>query len=84
MHWFENVRPMREQWKMDNREYQAINSAYDIQADDEFLGDVWLDIFLTNTFLDVKYEKVDVWELATTQKHLNSEQQRDLEQVSNP
>ena len=63
---------------MDNKEYQAMASAYDIQADDKFLGDDWLDRFLTNAILDSKYEKVDTREAATTQKYLNSEQQMSI------
>ena len=57
MHWFENVRPMREPWTLDNKKYQAMASAYDIQQDDEFVGEDWLDSFLTNTILDAKYKK---------------------------
>jgi hypothetical protein len=49
MHWFENVRPMREPWKLDNSEYNAMASAYDIQHDDELIGEDWLDSYLTNT-----------------------------------
>ena len=30
MHWFENVRPMREPWKLDNKEYQAMAMVHDI------------------------------------------------------
>jgi len=60
MHWFENVRPMREPWKLDNSECNAMASAYDIQHDDKLIGEDWLDSYLTNTILDAKYEKVDV------------------------
>jgi len=51
---------MREPWKLDNREYKAMASTYDIQQDDELIGEDWLDSYLTNTILDAKYEKVDV------------------------
>ena len=30
MHWFENVRPMREPWKLDNSEYNAMASTRDM------------------------------------------------------
>ncbi len=81
MHWFENVRPMREPWTLDDKEYQAMAAAYDIQHDDEFVGEDWLDSFLTNTILDAKYEKVDVHDVATKQKHLTLKQQQELERV---
>ena len=81
MHWFENVRPMREPWKLDNSEYNAMASAYDIQHDDELIGEDWLDSYLTNTILDAKYEKVDVHDVATNQKHLTPGQQNELERV---
>ena len=81
MHWFENVRPMREPWKLDNSEYNAMASAYDIQHDDELFGEDWLDNYLTNTILDAKYEKVDVRDVATKQEHLTPHQQRELERV---
>ena len=71
MHWFENVRPMREPWNLDNSEYNAMASAYDIQHDDELIGEDWLDSYLTNTILDAKYEKVDVHDVATNQKTSN-------------
>ena len=76
MHWFENVRPMREPWKLNNSKYHAMTCAYDIQQDDELIGEDWLDSYLTNTILDAKYEKVDVHDVATNQKHLTPGQQK--------
>ena len=45
------------------------------------MGDDWLDRFVATTILDAKYEKVDVQEVATAQKHLKEFQQRALEKV---
>ena len=73
MHWFENVRPMREPWKLNNKEYRAMACAYDIQSDDELIGEDWLDSYLTNTILDAKYEKVGVHDVSKTQTHLSIE-----------
>ena len=81
MHWFENVRPMREPWKLDNSEYHAMACAFDIQADDELIGEDWLDSYLTNTILDAKYEKVNVHDVSKTQTHLTPFQQMELERV---
>jgi len=81
MHWFENVRPMREPWKLDNSEYHAMACAFDIQADDELIGEDWLDSYLTNTILDAKYEKVNVHDVSKTQTHLTPIQQMELERV---
>ena len=39
MHWFENVRPMKEPWSLTNKEYHAMACAYDIQTDDELFGE---------------------------------------------
>jgi len=65
---------MREPWKVDNSKYNAMANAYDIQQDDKLIGEDWLDIYLTNTILDAKYEKVDVHDVATNQKHLTQYQ----------
>jgi len=81
MHWFENVQLMREPWKLDNSEYNAMASAYDIQQGDKLIGENWLDSYLTNTILDAKYEKVDVHDVATNQIHLTTVQQQELEHV---
>ena len=56
-------------------------SAYDIQHDDELIGEDWLDSYLTSTILDAKYEKVDIHDVATNQKHLTPDQQHELECV---
>ena len=81
MHWFENVRPMVEPWKLDNKDYQAMAMSHEIQAEEELLGEDWLDSFIAMTILDAKYEKVDIHEVATSQTHLNQEHQDKLEQV---
>ena len=81
MHWFENVRPMVEPWKLDNKDYQAMAMSHDIQAEEELLGEDWLDSFAAMTILDAKYEKVDIHEVATSQAHLDKDQQIKLEQV---
>jgi len=46
-----------------------------------WFGEDWLDSYLSNTILDAKYEKIDVHQVATDQKHLTLAQQRDLEKV---
>ena len=56
-------------------------SACDIQHDDELIGEDLLDSYLTNTVLDAKYEKIDVHDVATNQKHLTPDQQNELERV---
>ena len=85
MHWYENFRLMREPWKLDNSEYNAMASAYDSQHDDkpwwQTNWEDWLDSYLTNTISDAKYEKVDVHDVATNQKHLTPGQQNELERV---
>ena len=57
--------------------------AHDIQSEEEFMGDDWLDSFAAMTILDAKYEKVDVHEVAIAQKHLQDFQQKALEKVLN-
>ena len=70
MHWFENLRPMREPWSLNNSEYHAMACSFDIQNDDELFGEDWLDSYLSNTILDAKYEKVDIRDVTMQQKHL--------------
>ena len=74
IHWFENVRPMREPWTLNTEEFQAMAAAYDTQLEDEYIGEDWLDSYLSNTILDAKYEKADVREVAESQKHLTLQQ----------
>jgi hypothetical protein len=81
MNWFENVRPMREPWALDNKEYVAMADSISIQQEDEQFGEDWLDSYLTNTILDAKYEKVDVRDVSSQQKHLTKSQQLELEKV---
>ena len=69
---------MRETWKHDNIEYQAMAMAHDVRAEEKFMGDDWLDSLTAMTILDTKYEKVDIQEVATAQKHLEEFQQRAL------
>ena len=39
MHWFENVQPMREPWKLNNKEHHALACTFDIQSEDELIGE---------------------------------------------
>ena len=48
---------MREPWKLSNVEYNAMASALNIQDDDKFIGEDWLDSYLSITILDEKYEE---------------------------
>ena len=63
---------MREPWTLDTEEFQAMAAAYDTQLEDEYIGEDWLDSYLSNTILDAKYEKADVREVAESQKHLSN------------
>ena len=81
MHWFENVRPMREPWSLDNKEYVAMTDSISIQNKEELFGKDWLESCLTDTILDAKYEKVDVRDVSSQQKHLTKSQQLELEAV---
>ena len=72
MHWFENVRPMREPWKLDNKKYLATADAINVQEEDELFGKDWLDNCLTDTILDAKYEEVDVEDVSRQQKTFDS------------
>ena len=38
MTWFENTLPMREPWKLDNKEYVAIANSINISQEDDVLG----------------------------------------------
>ena len=39
-------------------------AAYNIQSDDELIGEEWLDCYLVNAILDAKYEQVDIHDVA--------------------
>ena len=81
MHWFENARLMREPWALDNKEYIAMADSISIQQEDEQFGEDWLDSYLTDTILDPKYEKVDVRDVSSQEKHLTKSQQLELQRV---
>ena len=78
MHWFENIRPMREPWSLDNKEYVAMADANNIQHEGDLFGEDWLESYPINTIVDAKYEKVDVRDVTSQQKHLVIAQQREL------
>ena len=81
MHWFENVRLIREPWSLDNKEYIAMDNAINIQQEDELFGEDWLESYLTNTIVGEEYEKLDVQDVTSPQKYLNIAQQCELETV---
>ena len=81
IYWFENVRPMREPWQLDNKEYLAMADAINIQHKEELVNEDWIESYGTSTILDAKYEKVNVNDISSQQKHLTIDQQLKLESV---
>ena len=65
MHWFDNVCPMRETLKLDNKEYLAMADTINVQEEDKLFGEDWLDNYLTDTILDAKYGEADVKDVSS-------------------
>ena len=50
----------------------------EVQHEDAFLGEEWIDNFLANPILDAKYDKADLPQIVSEMKHLDSKQKADL------
>ena len=79
MTWFENTLPMREPWKLDNKEYVAMAESIHISQKDDVFGENWLNSYADTSILEAKYEKVDIEDVAKQQKHLTITQQQELQ-----
>eukprot|EP01082_Thalassiosira_pseudonana_P010583 g9231.t1 g9231 contig36:162528-164371(+) len=79
MTWLENVVPMRCP-TTDKETLEAVLDACYMHDEEYELEIDWLDGYLSNPIpiLDAKYEKADIDEVTTMQKHLTKEQQREL------
>ena len=53
----------------------------EIQHEEAFLGNDWLDCYIAAPILDTKYEKVDVRDVAQMQMHPMPDQQNKLAKV---
>ena len=79
MEWYDNTLPMREPWKIDNREFLAMADSYAVQTEDEeTFGPDWLDNYAAEAILDAKYEKLDIDDVIAKQDHLNDMQRSQL------
>ena len=74
--WFENTLPMREPWKLNNKEYVVMAESIHISQEDDMFGEDWLDSYAAISILEAKYEKVDIADVAKQQTHLTITQQK--------
>ena len=81
VNWFENQIPMRDPHQMTNRECLAMADAIEVQHEDAFIGEEWLDSFLAAPILGAKYEKLNIREFILGLNHLNREQKDDIEKL---
>ena len=81
MEWYGNTLPMREPWKLDEKEYFNMADLFLIQSEEELFGEDWFESYAVEKILDAKYDKMDIKELMENQKHLNSSQKEQLKQL---
>ena len=81
MDWFENSIAMREPFNLKKEDYLQMADSLEIQADDEFFGDDYLDSYLAAPIMDAKYEKLDIDATIANQKHLTDSQRADLKKL---
>ena len=65
MHWFENIRPMREPWSLDNKKYVAMADVINIQHEEELFGEDWLERKLSNKY----YFGCQIWKIRRTRRN---------------
>ena len=58
-------------------DYDAIAEGFMVQHDDEFIGDDWMDCYVSQ-ILDAKYERVDIDDVIKSLSHLTESQKEDL------
>ena len=64
-----------------NEDYMYILDDYLQQMEEEFLGEDWLDSYLSVPILDAKYEKADIDAVIEEQSHLSDSQKSDLRSI---
>ena len=74
-----NTLPMREPWDLSNKEFVHMADSFHLQEEEEDLfGDDWLDSYAVEKILDAKYDKLDINQVVSEQKHLDSYQKQGL------
>ena len=53
----------------------------EVQHEDAFLGEEWIDSMFANPILDARYEKADLPEIVSKMSHLDFDQRQDLLKV---
>ena len=82
MEWYGNTLPMREPWDLSNKEFVHMADSFHLQEEEEDLfGDDWLDSYAVEKILDAKYEKLDVNQVISEQKHLDDYQKQGLREL---
>ncbi len=71
------LHPTLSTWRLDLKEFCAMEDMFCIQVKDELFGKDWLKCFATK-ILDAKYEKTDVAEVMKGLTHLNIHQKADF------
>ena len=72
--------PLRDPHRLSDDDYNAMQATYQIDIEDEFMGEETLDVFV-NEILDAKYDKIDIKDVITQQTHLTETQRESLYKV---
>lgn len=75
--WYGNTIPLRDPLRFKDSDYDAIAEGFMVQHDDEFIGDDWMDCYVSQ-ILDAKYERVDIDDVIKSLSHLTESQKEDL------
>ena len=79
--WFEEEIPFRDPNSAGNKELLAMADSIEVQHEDAFLGEEWIDSMFANPILDARYEKADLPEIVSKMSHLDFDQRQDLLKV---
>ena len=79
--WYEEEIPFRDPHSTKNQELLAMADALEVQHEDAFLGEEWIDNMFANPILDARYEKADLPNIVSKMSNLDYNQKQDLLKV---
>ena len=79
--WFENEIPLRDPNQLDHGALYAMADLLEVQHEDEFIGEEWIDSMFANPILDAKYhgckyDKADLPLMVSKMSHLDMNQKK--------
>ena len=79
--WFENEIPLRNPNEMDQNSVFWMADSLEVQHEDEFIGEEWIDSMFANPILDAKCDKADLPLMVSKMSHLDMNQKKEILKV---